>query len=81
MRMPPNWGGALLEDGVFTLQWRAACACRRIEDVPVGVSPEVRLQWRAACACRRIGAVTVMPLSVSLGFNGGRHAHAAESVG
>ena len=61
MRMPPNEGSRfrrIIPRTDARLQWRAACACRRIakncrypqklEHLPLP------LQWRAACACRRM---------------------------
>ena len=59
MRMPPNDAHEHPMVAWWTLQWRAACACRRIPGpnlVTVGAN---KLQWRAACACRRIRCSTV----------------------
>ena len=87
------------------LQWRAACACRRMSGrrTELRTPTPLTLQWRAACACRRIGQCPTwssprpapsmeggmrMPpnrhhreakRSSCSAFNGGRHAHAAES--
>ena len=55
MRMPPNptdVGGQFSFN--LVLQWRAACACRRMRLSGREHNPGPPLQWRAACACRRI---------------------------
>ena len=105
MRMPPNVGAAILPPDhcrlqwraacacrriwvwlahyqlLRSLQWRAACACRRIRDTATDDRARLLpLQWRAACACRRItGPSGVGGVPSGSPFNGGRHAHAAES--
>ena len=60
-----------------SLQWRAACACRRMRAEFVDSMYVMELQWRAACACRRMPGNRSTSLGRSC-FNGGRHAHAAE---
>ena len=83
MRMPPN--SCYLVDGqqFLTLQWRAACACRRISH-----AQRDRAELRASPASME-GGMRMPPNESFLtprayhgckpGFNGGRHAHAAES--
>ena len=77
MRMPPNGRRCGIVTSVLRLQWRAACACRRIAATVAPDASSLFLQWRAACACRRIRHLRRQPM-VPGPFNGGRHAHAAE---
>ena len=78
MRMPPNGPVRTRSARIGALQWRAACACRRIPRPARRPTSPNRLQWRAACACRRILKDVVAFLQSPHRFNGGRHAHAAE---
>ena len=78
MRMPPNSEPEFAQCHLQVLQWRAACACRRITAVTLQDGVITLLQWRAACACRRIWPM-VPHENWRSRFNGGRHAHAAES--
>ena len=63
----------------ITLQWRAACARRRMSRRPPSERTKSLLQWRAACARRRIRGPT-RGTHIFRDFNGGRRAHAAESL-
>ena len=80
MRMPPNVKVITGPPKEYLLQWRAACACRRISVQPTATRTNSPLQWRAACACRRIGETRTRRRCRARRFNGGRHAHAAESA-
>ena len=72
--------GALGLLAAYALQWRAACARRRIGHSCGSRSRWARLQWRAACARRRIRPGRCRVGWVPGDFNGGRRAHAAESA-
>ena len=78
VRTPPNRAAPPASRPSPRLQWRAACARRRIGSRLAAWTVKSLLQWRAACARRRMRASRPASEPPS-GFNGGRRAHAAES--
>ena len=65
MRMPPNSHQGANWPPPVLLQWRAACACRRIILWGRRIALAATLQWRAACACRRIAGAEARTVSAN----------------